>query len=69
MAGRTSLVIAHRLSTIQSVDKIVVMQKGEIHEVGDHESLLAKRGLYWKLYQLQFYSQLKRRAFNSGGDD
>jgi ATP-binding cassette subfamily B multidrug efflux pump len=69
MAGRTSLVIAHRLSTIQSANKIIVMRKGEIHEIGDHESLLAKRGLYWKLYQLQFYRELKRRAINTGADD
>lgn len=54
MAGRTSLVIAHRLSTIQAVDKIIVMHKGEIREMGDHQSLLARRGLYWRLYQLQF---------------
>ena len=69
MAGRTALVIAHRLSTIQSVDKIVVMQKGEIHEVGNHASLLAKRGLYWKLYQLQFYRELNRRVVNTCADD
>jgi ATP-binding cassette subfamily B multidrug efflux pump len=69
MAGRTSLVIAHRLSTIQSVNKIVVMQKGEIHEIGDHQSLLARRGLYWKLYQLQFYQELKRSVVKSAADD
>jgi ABC-type multidrug transport system fused ATPase/permease subunit len=46
IAGRTSLVIAHRLSTIQSVDKIIVMHKGEIREVGTHQDLLAQRGLY-----------------------
>jgi ATP-binding cassette, subfamily B, multidrug efflux pump len=54
MAGRTALVIAHRLSTIQSVDRILVMQKGEIRESGDHKSLLARRGLYWMLHQIQF---------------
>jgi ATP-binding cassette subfamily B multidrug efflux pump len=54
MDGRTSLVIAHRLSTIQSVDKIIVMQKGEIREMGSHQSLIEQRGIYWKLYQLQF---------------
>ncbi|HEX8091360.1 MAG TPA: ABC transporter ATP-binding protein [Blastocatellia bacterium] len=69
MAGRTSLVIAHRLSTIRAANKIVVMQKGKIREMGDHESLLAKRGLYWKLYQLQFYRELKRRAINAVGSD
>jgi ATP-binding cassette, subfamily B, multidrug efflux pump len=54
MAGRTALVIAHRLSTIQSVDRILVMHKGEIRESGDHKSLLARRGLYWTLHQIQF---------------
>jgi len=54
MTGRTAVVIAHRLSTIQSVDKILVMQKGEIRECGNHKSLLARRGLYWGLYRLQF---------------
>jgi len=54
MAGRTALVIAHRLSTIQSVDRILVMHKGEIRESGDHKSLLAQRGLYWMLHQIQF---------------
>jgi ATP-binding cassette subfamily B protein len=69
MEGRTSLVIAHRLSTIQSVDKIVVMHKGEIREIGDHQSLLAQRGLYWRLYQLQFYSDFKREMAESVADD
>jgi ATP-binding cassette, subfamily B, multidrug efflux pump len=54
MAGRTAIVIAHRLSTIQSVDRILVMHKGEIRESGDHKSLLALRGLYWMLHQIQF---------------
>jgi ABC-type multidrug transport system fused ATPase/permease subunit len=57
MAGRTALVIAHRLSTIQSVDKIIVMHKGEIRESGDHKSLLARRGLYCRLHQLQTASR------------
>jgi len=52
MAGRTSLVIAHRLSTIRSVDKIVVLHKGEVHEIGTHHELLAARGLYWRLHRL-----------------
>lgn len=60
MAGRTSLVIAHRLSTIQSMDKIVVMHKGEIRESGTHQDLLALRGIYWRLYQLQFYQDFKQ---------
>ncbi len=69
MEGRTSLVVAHRLSTIQSVDKIVVMHKGEIREVGDHQELLARRGLYWRLYQLQFYQDFKRSFTESVADD
>jgi len=54
MSGRTSLVIAHRLSTIQHADKILVFHKGQICEAGNHQQLLAKRGLYYRLYQLQF---------------
>jgi ATP-binding cassette, subfamily B, multidrug efflux pump len=69
MQGRTSLVVAHRLSTIQSVDKIVVMHKGEIREVGAHQDLLARRGLYWRLYQLQFYRDFKRTYAESIADD
>jgi ABC-type multidrug transport system fused ATPase/permease subunit len=57
MEGRTSLIIAHRLSTIQRVDKIIVMHKGEIREMGNHQALLAKRGIYYKLYQLQYREQ------------
>jgi ATP-binding cassette subfamily B protein len=57
MTDRTSIIIAHRLSTIQKVDKIIVLHKGEIREMGDHQSLLAHRGLYFKLYQLQYKEQ------------
>ena len=57
MAGRTSIIIAHRLSTIQRVDKIIVLHKGEIREMGNHQALLAQRGLYFKLYQLQYKEQ------------
>ncbi len=57
LVGRTSIIIAHRLSTIQSADKIIVMHKGEIREVGTHQELLAKRGIYYKLYQLQYKDQ------------
>ncbi|MBK8550528.1 MAG: ABC transporter ATP-binding protein [Ignavibacteria bacterium] len=52
--GRTSIIIAHRLSTIQTCDKIIVMHKGEIKEMGPHQELLEKGGLYFKLYQLQY---------------
>lgn len=52
--GRTSIIIAHRLSTIQNCDKIIVMHKGEIKEMGSHQELLGKEGLYYKLYQLQY---------------
>jgi len=52
--GRTSIVIAHRLSTIQTCDKIIVMHKGEVKEMGTHQELLEKGGLYYRLYQLQY---------------
>lgn len=54
MTGRTSIVIAHRLSTIQHADKILVMHKGKVREVGTHQELLASRGYYYRLYQLQY---------------
>ena len=57
MEGRTSIVIAHRLSTIQKCDKILVMHKGRVRESGTHQQLLAQRGLYYKLYQLQYKDQ------------
>jgi ATP-binding cassette subfamily B multidrug efflux pump len=57
MAGRTTIAIAHRLSTIQDMDKILVMHKGELREHGSHQELLAKRGLYFTLYQLQYKEQ------------
>jgi ATP-binding cassette subfamily B protein len=55
--NRTSLVVAHRLSTIQNASKIVVMHKGRVREVGTHHELLTKRGIYFKLYQLQYKDQ------------
>ena len=55
--GRTSVVIAHRLSTVQRADKIIVMHKGLVREEGTHQQLLAKRGIYYKLYQLQYKDQ------------
>jgi ATP-binding cassette, subfamily B, multidrug efflux pump len=57
LAGRTSLVIAHRLSTIQRADRILVMHKGEVREQGTHQELLAQRGIYYRLYLLQYKDQ------------
>jgi ATP-binding cassette subfamily B protein len=62
MAGRTSLVIAHRLSTIQDVDRIVVLHKGQVRESGTHQQLLAHRGIYHRLYELQYQSQERTGA-------
>src|SRR5438270_3934527 len=55
--GRTSIIIAHRLSTVQRADKIIVMHKGQVREMGTHRQLLAQRGIYYKLYQLQYKDQ------------
>ncbi len=55
--GRTSIVIAHRLSTIQRANRILVMHKSRLRESGAHQELLALRGIYWKLYQLQYKDQ------------
>jgi ATP-binding cassette, subfamily B, multidrug efflux pump len=55
--GRTSIIIAHRLSTVQRADKIIVMHKAQLREMGTHQQLLAKRGIYYKLYQLQYKDQ------------
>jgi ATP-binding cassette subfamily B multidrug efflux pump len=57
LLGRTSIVIAHRLSTIQSADKIIVLHKGEIREMGNHQELLTLNGIYRKLYELQYKDQ------------
>ncbi len=57
VTGRTSVVVAHRLSTIQTADRILVMHKGQLREIGTHQELLAQRGLYWKLYRLQYKDQ------------
>ena len=52
--GRTTIAIAHRLSTIQNCDKIIVIHKGELREIGNHQTLLQREGIYYKLYQLQY---------------
>ncbi len=57
MSNRTSIIIAHRLSTIQRVNQIIVLHKGEIREKGSHQELLQQRGVYFKLYQLQYKEQ------------
>jgi ATP-binding cassette subfamily B multidrug efflux pump len=55
--GRTSVIVAHRLSTVQQADRILVMHKGQLRELGTHQELLGQRGIYWKLYQLQYKDQ------------
>lgn len=55
--GRTSVIIAHRLSTVQRADKIIVMHKSQLREMGTHQQLLAQRGIYYKLYELQYKDQ------------
>jgi ABC-type multidrug transport system fused ATPase/permease subunit len=60
MAERTTIVIAHRLSTIQQADKIIVLHKGEVREIGTHQELLEQRGIYHRLYRLQYLAQESR---------
>jgi ATP-binding cassette subfamily B protein len=71
MRGRTTIAIAHRLSTIQDMDRILVLHKGEVRESGTHQELLASRGIYHRLYQLQFKDPSTRPlgSFSAGTDD
>ncbi|HUG43968.1 MAG TPA: ABC transporter ATP-binding protein [Acidobacteriota bacterium] len=66
LADRTAIVIAHRLSTIQNCDRIVVLHKGEIHEEGTHQQLLRQKGIYFRLYQLQYKEHLLARISHTG---
>jgi ATP-binding cassette subfamily B multidrug efflux pump len=65
---RTSIVVAHRLSTIQRCDRIIVLHRGELREMGTHQQLLARRGLYWRLYQLQYNEDPPRADFSANGN-
>jgi ATP-binding cassette subfamily B multidrug efflux pump len=65
---RTSIVVAHRLSTIQRADKIIVLHKGEVREMGKHQELLKQRGLYYRLYQLQYKEQQLTRPAPAPAD-
>jgi len=67
MAGRTTIAIAHRLSTIQDMDKILVLHKGRVRESGTHQELLAERGIYFKLFELQY--QKSEAVLSNAGDD
>jgi ABC-type multidrug transport system fused ATPase/permease subunit len=65
LEGRTALVIAHRLSTIQHADRILVFHKGKLREQGSHQQLLAERGIYYRLYQLQYKDQELRTPYEA----
>ena len=71
MRDRTSIVVAHRLSTVQRADQIIVLHHGEIREQGTHQELLAKHGLYWRLYKLQYADSIRREipAIQPGEED
>jgi ATP-binding cassette subfamily B protein len=65
MAGRTTIAIAHRLSTIQDMDQILVLHKGKLREAGTHQELLAARGIYFKLFELQYKGGDAAREFSA----
>jgi ATP-binding cassette, subfamily B, multidrug efflux pump len=69
LEGRTALVIAHRLSTIQHADRILVFHKGKLREQGSHQELLALRGIYYRLYQLQYKDQELRTPLHAAGSE
>jgi len=69
MSGRTTLAIAHRLSTIQDMDKILVFHKGKLREAGTHQQLLAMRGIYYKLFQLQYKGSSPSLVESNTGDE
>jgi len=69
MKGRTTLIIAHRLSTIRNADRIIVLAKGEIVEEGTHESLLEKKGEYFKFHNMQFKDENRSHPSNSTADN
>jgi ATP-binding cassette subfamily B multidrug efflux pump len=69
VSGRTSVVVAHRLSTIQTANRILVMHKGQLREIGTHQQLLAQHGLYWKLYRLQYKDQEFPVGATAGGSE
>ena len=69
LEGRTALVIAHRLSTIQHADRILVFHKGKLREQGSHQQLLGLRGIYYRLYQLQYKDQETRASFEPAGNE
>jgi len=67
MRERTCLVIAHRLSTIRNADRIIVLHRGEIREIGSHAELLQGRGIYYRLYQLQYQQEELRLGIQDAG--
>jgi ABC-type multidrug transport system ATPase subunit len=69
LEGRTSLIIAHRLSTILDADRILVMHRGELREQGTHEELLARGGIYARLYELQYQGQREGAVAEDGNGD